>query len=397
MKRVVAIHEKFHDAALAEEYIEGREFYVGVLGNRDPVAFPPAEMDFSGLPDGAPRVLDSKAKWAKNSVEFKGTKSIMPDLPDELRAKLQKVALEAYRALRVRDYGRVDLRLTETGEIYVIEVNANCYLEKSGEFAVAAEAAGIGYDELINRIVDLAVERKEAGSVSLEKSARNPVGEGRKPREAGYPGLIELGAIGSGPGERPGDDRTRRRQSRRESAPRQGPGRAAVGPGASARCQRRQGGPSRRGGLGLKRLGGDDFVLVHPNASARWSSITRKGSSSGRPATPRPPATPSGSPSRGAATTSGSTSPSAGSRWTTSATRRLARGHFGYAFELAERAMPGDFAGRLPREHPSNRPLYDAVDGLIACHEALGAAELAGELRRRLAGWSRPVAPRRPG
>ena len=161
MKRVVAIREKFHDSALAEEYIEGREFYVGVLGNRDPIAFPPAETDFSGLPDGAPHVLDSKAKWAKDSVEFKGTKSIMPDLPDELRAKLQKVALEAYRALRVRDYGRVDLRLTETGDIYVIEVNANCYLERSGEFAVAAERAGIGYDELIGRIVGLAVEREK--------------------------------------------------------------------------------------------------------------------------------------------------------------------------------------------------------------------------------------------
>ena len=140
MKRVAAIHKKFNDAALAEEYIEGREFYVGVLGNHDPIAFPPIEMDFSGLPAGAPRVLDSKAKWTKDSVEYKGTKSIVADLPDELRARLQKVSLEAYRALRVRDYGRVDLRLTETGEIYVIEVNANCYLEKSGEFAVAAEA-----------------------------------------------------------------------------------------------------------------------------------------------------------------------------------------------------------------------------------------------------------------
>ncbi len=163
MKRVIAIHEKFQDSALAEEYIEGREFYVGVLGNREPIAFPPAEMDFSGLPEGAPHVLDSKAKWAEGSVEFKGTKSIMPDLPEELRARLQKVALEAYRALRVRDYGRVDLRLTETGEIYVIEVNANCYLERSGEFAVAAQAAGIGYDELIGRLVDLALERHKAG------------------------------------------------------------------------------------------------------------------------------------------------------------------------------------------------------------------------------------------
>ncbi len=159
MKRVIMIREKFHDSALAEEYIEGREFYVGVLGNRDPIAFPPAEMDFSGLPKGAPHVLDSKAKWDEGSVEFKGTRSIMPDLPDELRAKLQQVAVEAYRALRVRDYGRVDLRLTETGDIYVIEVNANCYLEKSGEFAVAAQAAGIGYDDLIGRLVNLAIER----------------------------------------------------------------------------------------------------------------------------------------------------------------------------------------------------------------------------------------------
>jgi D-alanine-D-alanine ligase len=159
MKRVVAIREKFHDSALAEEYIEGREFYVGVLGNRDPIAFPPAEMDFSGLPEGSPHILDAKAKWATNSKEFKGTKSIMPDLPDELRARLQKVSLEAYRALRVRDYGRVDLRLTDTGDIYVIEVNASCYLEKESEFAVAAKAAGIEYDELIGRLVDLAVER----------------------------------------------------------------------------------------------------------------------------------------------------------------------------------------------------------------------------------------------
>ena len=163
MKRVIAIHEKFQDSALAEEYIEGREFYVGVLGNREPIAFPPAEMDFSGLPEGAPHVLDSKAKWAEGSVQYKGTKSIMPDLPEELRARLQKVALEAYRALRVRDYGRVDLRLTETGEIYVIEVNANCYLERSGEFAVAAQAAGIGYDELIGRLVDLAMKRHKNG------------------------------------------------------------------------------------------------------------------------------------------------------------------------------------------------------------------------------------------
>ena len=84
---------------------------------------------------------------------------MLAEVPDELRAKLQKAALDAYRALRVRDYGRVDLRLTEAGEIYVIEVNASCYLEENSEFATAAKAAGIKFPELVQRIVELALER----------------------------------------------------------------------------------------------------------------------------------------------------------------------------------------------------------------------------------------------
>jgi D-alanine-D-alanine ligase len=160
MDRVRMIQEKVHDSALAEEYIEGREFYVGVLGNAEPLAFPPVEMDFTGLPAGAPHILDAKAKWDEKSPEYQGTKAMMPTLPDELRAKLQQVAVGACRALRVRDYGRVDLRLTEAGEVYVIEVNASCYLEESGEFATAASAAGIEYVALVNRIADLALERR---------------------------------------------------------------------------------------------------------------------------------------------------------------------------------------------------------------------------------------------
>ncbi len=159
MKRVLAIHEKINDSALVEEYIEGRELYVGVLGNREPVAFPPIEMDFSAMPEGMPRIVGSKAKWKKNSVEYKSTKSVLAEIPDELRARLQKVAIDAYRALRVRDYGRVDLRLTETGDIYVIEVNASCYLEENSEFATAAKASGLEFPDLVHRIAELAVER----------------------------------------------------------------------------------------------------------------------------------------------------------------------------------------------------------------------------------------------
>jgi D-alanine-D-alanine ligase len=171
MERVLQINKELGDAALAEEYIDGREFYVGILGNLQPQAFVPIEVDFTGFPEGAPKVLDRKAKWDENSPEFKGTKSkIATDLEPELKAKLQKTALEAYRALRVRDYGRIDMRLTESGEIYVIEVNASCYLENSSEFAMSAAADGVEYPQLINRIVELALERDQVKPKSRPKA-----------------------------------------------------------------------------------------------------------------------------------------------------------------------------------------------------------------------------------
>ena len=171
MKRVAQIHEELQDDALAEEYIQGREFYVGVLGNDEPLALPPIEMDFSGLPPGALPVADANAKWEEGSAEYKGTKAVIAEIPDELRARLQKTSIDAYRALRVRDYGRVDLRLTETGDIYVLEVNASCYLEKGSEFARAAEAAGISHSDLVARIVDLAVQRYEGSRKRRRRAA----------------------------------------------------------------------------------------------------------------------------------------------------------------------------------------------------------------------------------
>jgi len=172
MERILEIHRKIHDSALVEEYIEGREFYVGVLGNQNAVALPVIEMDFSAMPDGSPHILDARAKWSERSAEFKGSRAVLADIPDELRARLQKVALDAYRALRVRDYGRIDMRLTETGEIYVIEVNASCYLEQSSEFAVAAAAHGIDYPTLINRITELAMERLQHRETTLRRRPR---------------------------------------------------------------------------------------------------------------------------------------------------------------------------------------------------------------------------------
>jgi D-alanine-D-alanine ligase len=158
MERVLAIH-KLGDAALAEEFIEGREFYVGVLGNNEARALPPIELDFSAMPDDKPNIYTSKAKWDRKSKEYKGVQPKIADIPDELKARLCKVSLDAYRALRVRDYGRVDLRVADTGEIYVLEVNASCYLEQNDEFTMSAKSAGLTYEQLIQEIVELAVDR----------------------------------------------------------------------------------------------------------------------------------------------------------------------------------------------------------------------------------------------
>jgi D-alanine-D-alanine ligase len=172
MDRISYIHKTFGDTALAEEFIEGREFYVSVLGNQDAMAFPPIEMDFSGLPDGSVRIMDSEAKFDENSDRYHGTKAVIADIDAELKAKLQKIALDAYRALRVRDYGRIDMRLTESGEVYVIEVNASCYLEQGSEFAMAAAAANLEYAELINRIPKLAMERWKERTTAKKKRKR---------------------------------------------------------------------------------------------------------------------------------------------------------------------------------------------------------------------------------
>ena len=123
------------------------------------MALPLVEMDFSGLPAGAPRILGRRAKFDPTSAEFRGTRAILAELPAALATRLQEVALGAYRALRVRDYGRVDLRLTDAGQAYVIDVNASCYLEERGELALAARAGGLDYVALINRIAELALAR----------------------------------------------------------------------------------------------------------------------------------------------------------------------------------------------------------------------------------------------
>ena len=161
---ISSTQQEYQSPVLVEEFIDGREFYVGVIGNSNAEALPIIELDFSKFPAGLPKIASWEAKWGdegdEKGAEFEGTQSIFPtDLSEELTQKIQRVAIDAFQALRLRDYGRIDLRVTADEEIYVIEANPNCYLEKNSEFARAAEKSGLAYPALISRIIELATAR----------------------------------------------------------------------------------------------------------------------------------------------------------------------------------------------------------------------------------------------
>jgi D-alanine-D-alanine ligase len=162
--RIDTLQAEYRQPVLVEQFIDGREFYVGVLGNLHAEALPVIELDFTHFPADRPRIASWEAKWGDNGTgrgaEYEGTRSIFPvELDPELETRMQTVAVDAFHALRLRDYARIDLRVTATGEIFVIEVNPNCYLERESEFARAAERKGLGYEGLVGRIVDLAMAR----------------------------------------------------------------------------------------------------------------------------------------------------------------------------------------------------------------------------------------------
>ena len=161
---VSALQAEYQSPVLVEEFIDGREFYVGVLGNASPEALPIIELDFTGFPADRPRIASWQAKWGDEGdargEEYMGNDAVFPEnLEEELAEKIQSTALQAFQALRLRDYARVDLRVAANGEPYVIEVNPNCYLEKESEFARAAGRAGITHEQLVLRIVELAQAR----------------------------------------------------------------------------------------------------------------------------------------------------------------------------------------------------------------------------------------------
>ena len=160
MERMDWLHANFDSPVLIEEYIEGREMYVGVLGNDKPEALPVIELDLSKLPDGTPRIAAAEVKWGKGTKAYRDTKSaVATDLSEEITQALQQTAVAAYQALELRDYGRVDMRLQPDGRVHVIEANPNPWLSSKAEFAMAARKAGRTYPQLVEEIVELAMTR----------------------------------------------------------------------------------------------------------------------------------------------------------------------------------------------------------------------------------------------
>jgi len=153
---------KFEQPILVEQYVEGREFNVAIVGNEEVVALPVSEIDFSTMPDGYHHIVSYEAKWMPDSVEYKSTVPICPaKISDRMRQKIQNTAIRAYEAMHCRDYARVDMRVDKAGKVYVLEVNPNPDLSPSGSgFARSAAAFGWTYNQLVNNIVESAFKRR---------------------------------------------------------------------------------------------------------------------------------------------------------------------------------------------------------------------------------------------
>jgi len=155
-KRVEFVHEQIGSDAVAEEYVEGRELYVAILGNRRLQTFPIWELDLTNLPEGAPRIATAKVKYDLGYQDkYKIDTGAAKDLADDARARITHMCKRVFRTLMLSGYARLDLRVDAEGLVYVIEANPNPDISHDEDFAESAAAAGLDYDTLIQRVLSL--------------------------------------------------------------------------------------------------------------------------------------------------------------------------------------------------------------------------------------------------
>jgi D-alanine-D-alanine ligase len=154
-RRVQFIHESLGTAAIVEQFIDGRELYVGVLGNERLEVLPVWEMSFATMPENRWRIATERVKWSTRYQKANGIMTDAARLDASASAHIQRMAKRAYRALDLNGYARIDLRLDEQGRAYVLEANPNPNLAYGEDFAESAEVYGLSYEKLLERIITL--------------------------------------------------------------------------------------------------------------------------------------------------------------------------------------------------------------------------------------------------
>ena len=153
-ERVGFVHDKYESAAIAEEYIDGRELYVSIMGNVRLTVFPFRELVFKQVPPNEPKIATYKAKWDEEYRKRWGLENIYANgLDAACVSRIEETCKRIYRLLTIDGYARIDLRLTAANELYFIEANPNPHLAEDEDFAMSATKAGLKYPELIDRIV----------------------------------------------------------------------------------------------------------------------------------------------------------------------------------------------------------------------------------------------------
>lgn len=162
-ERVEFIHNQNQTAAIAEEYIEGREIYVGVIGNAKLQAYTPWELVMKNLPEGAPNIATGKVKWDVEYQKKIGLVTQPAEGPPALKKEFERLSKRIYRVLGLSGYARIDYRLTDDGRLFVLEVNPNPQIARDEDFADSAEHCGVNYDSLLQKILTLGMSYDPTG------------------------------------------------------------------------------------------------------------------------------------------------------------------------------------------------------------------------------------------
>ncbi len=175
-KRVKLISDTYDEQALVEEFIDGREFNVTVMGNTRYTVLPASEIVYS-LPPDTPPLLTFEAKWEPDSLYYKGTQAVCPaKITHKEQVSIHDIALAAYQLLGCSGYARVDMRMDNAGKLNVIEVNPNPDVSPDAGAARQAKAAGMSYKQFIEKIVKLALEKKRHGRQNPNHERRRQTG-----------------------------------------------------------------------------------------------------------------------------------------------------------------------------------------------------------------------------